>query len=273
VVVLGHGGAWRSGHNRLFGLYSGVGEFLASQGIAAVLPNYRLSPAVKHPEHVTDVARAVAWTHAHIAEYGGRPDQMFLAGHSAGAHLVSLLATDDKYLEAQGMRARDIRGVIDVSGVYRIPTGKVDIRLGGDAPMALRFDQFFPMRGESNPREHPVVDGIPATLDVFGPSFADDAKTRADASPIRHVRPGLPPFLVACAENDFPTTCDGAEEFYRALARNGCEATFLRVAARNHNSVFFRAITTDDPMGQAMLTFIRTVCARPAACDWKPAHQ
>ncbi|HZU38899.1 MAG TPA: alpha/beta hydrolase, partial [Gemmataceae bacterium] len=83
VVVLVHGGCWLLGDNRCCGLYSSVGQFLASAGIGAVLPNYRLSPGVKHPAHIQDVAKAVAWTKQHIAEYGGRPAPLFLVGHSA----------------------------------------------------------------------------------------------------------------------------------------------------------------------------------------------
>lgn len=56
------------GDNRCSGLYSSVGEFLASRGIGAVMPNYRLAPWVKHPDHVQDVARALAWTHALVKE-------------------------------------------------------------------------------------------------------------------------------------------------------------------------------------------------------------
>src|SRR5206468_2323899 len=55
VVVFVHGGTWIAGDNRCCGLYSSVGEFFARHGIGAVLPNYRLSPGVKHPEHVKDV--------------------------------------------------------------------------------------------------------------------------------------------------------------------------------------------------------------------------
>ena len=54
---------------------------------AAVFPNYRLSPWVKHPEHVKDVARAFAWTNKNIAKYGGDPKRLFVGGHSAGGHL------------------------------------------------------------------------------------------------------------------------------------------------------------------------------------------
>src|SRR2546426_2940784 len=112
VVVLVHGGAWVIGDNRCCGLYSTVGEFLASRGIGVVMPNYRLSPWVKHPEHVKDVARAFAWTRANIAKHGGNPEQVFLAGHSAGGHLAALLAADETYLKAEGLKTADVRGVI-----------------------------------------------------------------------------------------------------------------------------------------------------------------
>lgn len=68
ILFLLHGGAWIMGDNRCLGLYTTVGEFFASRGIGVVMPNYRLSPFVKHPEHIKDVAKAFAWTQRHIAE-------------------------------------------------------------------------------------------------------------------------------------------------------------------------------------------------------------
>src|SRR5262245_50373902 len=141
VVVLAHGGAWVIGDNRCCGLYSSVGEFLASQGIGAVLPTYRQSPGIKHPEHAKDLARALAWTRAHIGEYGGSAKQLFLAGHSAGGHLVALLATDESYLKAHGMGTADLKGVIAFSGVYKIPSGNLRVTLGGVGPNAFHVDQ------------------------------------------------------------------------------------------------------------------------------------
>jgi acetyl esterase/lipase len=258
VVVLVHGGAWLMGDNRCCGLYSSVGEFLAGRGIGAVLPNYRLSPDVKHPEHARDVARAVAWTKAHIAEHGGRTDQIFLAGHSAGGHLVTLLATDETYLKAEGLRTADIRGVIAVSGVYKIPAGDMDLRLGGATPSAFRLDQNLPLRdgfaclwGHSA-----LLPGIPVSVNVFGPSFGDDPKVRDNASPLSHVRPGLPPFLLFNAEKDLPSLREMGTEFQEALANQGCDATLLRIPDRNHNSIMFRAVDNDDPVARAMLEFI-----------------
>ena len=130
VVVLVHGGVWMYGDKSSMGLYSAVGKFLARNGIIAVLPNYRLTPSVKHPEHVKDVARAVAWARKNSGKYGGRPELLFVAGHSAGGHLVALLATDETYLKAEGLKRSDIKGVVAVSGVYRIP--EVNVRLDFD---------------------------------------------------------------------------------------------------------------------------------------------
>jgi arylformamidase len=264
VVVLIHGGAWIMGDNRCCGLYSSVGEFLASQGIGAVLPNYRLAPGVKHPEQIKDVARAFAWTHQHIGEYGGNPDKLFLAGHSAGGHLVALLATDERYLKTEGLRSSDIKGVIAVSGVYRIPPGKMAATLGGINGTAFRFDEVFPLNeGGSQSALGAAMSGIPIKLNVFGPPFGDDPQVRADASPLNHVRPGLPPFLIFSAERDLPTLPAMAEEFQHTLLENHCEARLIMVANRNHNSVMFHATTPEDPAAHAMLEFILKNEPRP----------
>jgi acetyl esterase/lipase len=235
VVVLVHGGAWMYGDKSCVGLYSAVGRFLAENGVGAVLPNYRLSPWVKHPEHVRDVARAFAWAHAHIADYGGDPGRMFLAGHSAGGHLAALLATDETYLKAEGLSLKDVRGVIPVSGVYRIPD-KVALDL-------------------------PALGGFPGMkvnlgFNPFDIVFGKDPKKRKDASPVCHVRAGLPPFLVFYAEHDMPLLPEMAEEFAKALRESKCDVELTKVADRDHMSLIFRATSTDDPVGKAMLDFV-----------------
>jgi acetyl esterase/lipase len=263
VVLLVHGGAWVMGDNRSCGLYSSVGEFLARRGIGAVLPNYRLSPGVRHPEHIRDVARAFAWTHAHIAAYGGRTDQLFLAGHSAGGHLVALLATDDSYLKAEGLAPSDVKGVITLSGLYHIPAAATAYTLGGPTPQAFHFRQMVPLRGESSSPQPGANPGIPLKVDVYALAFGDDPQARAAASPVNHVRPGLPPFLIFSAENDLPTLPAMAVEFHQALRDQGCETWLYRVEKRNHNSILFRAIEAEDPVGREMVEFIRRHSAVP----------
>ena len=258
VVVFVHGGAWMIGDNRCCGLYSSIGEFFASHGIAAVLPNYRLSPGAKHPDHIRDVARAYAWTATNIAAYGGRPDRLFLVGHSAGGHLVTLLATDERYLKAVGRSSSEIQGVIALSGVYHIPAGKVDVQLGGTDPASFRWDEVAPFRVDSGVGPTALAgSGIPLQVNVYGPVFGNDPETRADASPINHLRRGLPPFLLFSAERDLPTLAAMADEFHQALHAQGCDARLLHADGRNHNSIMFMASEPGDPVGRAMLDFIR----------------
>jgi acetyl esterase/lipase len=137
VLFFVHGGAWIHGDKNFLGVYSSLGRFYARQGIGTVVINYRLSPSVMHPEHIRDVARAFAWTHKNIEKYGGRPDEIFVCGHSAGGHLVSLLATDESYLKANGLSPAAIRGVISLSGVYLIPD-KLLSRVFGTDPEQRR---------------------------------------------------------------------------------------------------------------------------------------
>ena len=231
--MLVHGGTWMVGDNRCCGLYSSVGEFLASQGIAAVLPNYRLAPgSEKHPKHIEDVARAFAWTRNHIGDYGGRPDQIVLVGHSAGGHLVSLLATDEKYLQAEGQRVPDIKGVVAVSGIYRIPTERLPLTLGGAGALAFNLDELGPVRGVGgwSWSRQLGLPGIPLGVDIFRCVFGRDPKVRDDASPVNHVRPGLPSFLIFSAQNDLPTLPGMAQEFHAALLSQGCDSRLFIVS-------------------------------------------
>jgi acetyl esterase/lipase len=256
VVLLVHGGVWMVGNNRCSGLYTSVGEFLASQGVAAALPNYRLSPDVKHPEHVKDIARAFAWVHSHIDTFGGSPDNIFVAGHSAGGHLAALLATDERYLQEVGLRTADVKGVITFSGVCEIPEGNLRVTIGGSGPDAFRIDELLPFRGLWAGIGS-LLPGIPLHVDVFEPVFGDDPRARADASPSHHVRPGLPPFLLLCAEKDLPALTGMAKAFHKALCEQGCDSRLVTVPGSNHNSIIFRAVERDDPAARAMLSFIR----------------
>jgi dipeptidyl aminopeptidase/acylaminoacyl peptidase len=99
--------------------------------------------------------------------------------------------------------------------------------------------------------------GVPLNVNVFGPAFGDDPETRADASPVNHVRPGLPPFLILSAENDLPTLPEMAEEFQAALVAQGCDARLVKVTERNHNSILFRAVEPQDAVARTVLDFIR----------------
>lgn len=92
-----------------------VAERMLTLGIGVVAPNYRLSPTVQHPAHTEDAAAALAWTIANIADYGGNPERVFVAGHSAGAYLAALLTLDASYVARHGLPHDVIAGAILIS--------------------------------------------------------------------------------------------------------------------------------------------------------------
>ena len=160
------------------------------------------------------------------------------------------MTTDPTYLAAEKMSERDIAGVIGVSGVYRIPEGKLAVAFGGDAGNSFRFDEICPMRSKCDlgkPTEGP---GLALAVDIFSPAFGDDPKFRQSASPVVHARPGLPPFLLINADHDLPTLADMSKEFAAVLAEHGVDARRMTAENRNHNTVMFRAIEGSDPVAR-----------------------
>lgn len=115
VVVFFYGGAWQHGTR---GQYAWVGRALARQGVVAVIADYRKYPQVHLDGFMHDAARAVAWVHRHAGDFGADPRQLYVMGHSAGAHIGALLSTDRHWLAAEGMQPRDLRGFIGLAGPY-----------------------------------------------------------------------------------------------------------------------------------------------------------
>src|SRR5439155_1106306 len=113
-----HGGSWRGGDKQI---PKALGNLFGRMGWAVASTNYRLSPAVKHPTHVQDVARAFAYLYKNASQYGIDRSRIVILGHSAGGHLVALLALDHRYLEQEGVPAEAIKGVIGTSGMYDVP--------------------------------------------------------------------------------------------------------------------------------------------------------
>ena len=115
LILFFYGGTWRYGQREW---YRFVGESLADHGFVVVIPDYRTAPDVTFPAFVEDAARAAAWTRGNAARLGADPQRMFLMGHSAGAHIAALLATDARWLDAVDMKPRDFRAFIGVAGPY-----------------------------------------------------------------------------------------------------------------------------------------------------------
>lgn len=231
VLMWIHGGGWKIGDRTM---YAELGRRLAEAGIACAVISYRLSPDVKHPEHVKDCARAFAWLRSHVKEYGGDPERLFVAGQSAGGHLAALLALNRKYLDEVKVPVEAIRGVVPMSGLYRIPAVQRDL----------------------------------PGLRMFKEAFGSDPEVCKDASPVEFAAQAKAPMLVITEADE-----EGGDEgvpasklvrestrgFRKALEEAGFkDAEFRDAAGRNHVSIVTKLMGKDeDPVRTWIVEFVR----------------
>ncbi len=114
VIIFYYGGGWVKGSRDDYGF---AARAYASKGFVVVVPDYRKVPEVHFPAFVQDAADAVKWTRDNIAKYGGDPERIAIAGHSAGAHSVAMLALDPRWLAAVGAPGA-VKAAVGLSGPY-----------------------------------------------------------------------------------------------------------------------------------------------------------
>lgn len=114
VLMFIYGGGWKLGERWE---YEFVGRAFAARGFVTVIADYRLVPEVAYPAFLYDAAVAVRWVEDNIATFGGNPDKLFLAGHSAGAYNAVMLGLDPAFLREAGTTLK-VRGVAGLAGPY-----------------------------------------------------------------------------------------------------------------------------------------------------------
>ena len=265
VVMWIHAGAWSVGDRHAD---VAVAQRFARDGIGFVSIDHRLSPSrwlypvkttggtspegvarqgttegVRHPEHVKDCARAFAWLHRHVAEYGGNPQALFVAGHSSGGHLAALLALDPAYVAAQGLSLTAIAGAMPLDGTYDF----VDY--------------------------HAKISSLPA----YGPAFADDHLSSVvgptkvewkEASPVSYLTKGAGPVpMLVLFERKASEGAFGnyADVFRKAVERAGSSRIrFLEVKDRDHATLGSAMANHGPDAGrQAMEDFIKQWARKP----------
>ncbi|MEO8809712.1 MAG: alpha/beta hydrolase [Rhodanobacter sp.] len=218
VVVFFYGGSWKSGKRQW---YRWAGEALARRGLVVVIPDYRLWPKVRLDGFMQDAAHAVAWTHAHASEYGGNPSELFLMGHSAGAHIGALLATDGHWLAADGMHPRQLAGFIGLAGPY----------------------DFLPLKD-------------PDFIDMFGSTH--EAQLRSQ--PVHFVDGDEPPMLLLQGAGDKVVQPRNATSLAAAMKREGESVQVKMYPDIGHSAILLamsRPFRGKAPVLDDTLAFIR----------------
>lgn len=142
VVIFVHGGSWRHGRKDQ---YRFAADAFTRLGYTVVLPDYVKYPSTeaRFPSFAEDAAAATAWVKQNIDQYNGDANNIFLAGHSAGAHTVAIVTADSQYLSAVGLTESDIRGVAGIAGPYSfVPDWKVTQTVFGPESRYPLMDVF-----------------------------------------------------------------------------------------------------------------------------------
>ena len=223
LVVFVHGGFWTlTDDDYRFG--PAFAEALRPSGVAVALVRYRLAPAAVHPAQAQDIAAAIGYLVRSADQYGYDAKRIFLAGHSAGAHLAALVALDPEYLAAQRLEPRALAGVIGLSGIYEL------------APYAdTTADQRF----------------------AVSQAFGDDPERLRAASPLAHAHADAPPFLLFAAAQDFPGYPQDARGFSERLAAAGHKRVERYVIPRRDHFTLIDLADTDSGVLSLMLEFMR----------------
>ncbi len=165
LVVFVHGGGWKRGSkDNATGQYKPVHYPAAGYAFASI--NYRLVPDATVEQQATDVASAVKALVDRADTLGIDRRRIVLMGHSAGAHLVALVGTDERYLKSVGLSFADIAGVIPIDGAaYDVPTQ--------------------------------MKEGPPIMQKTYAQAFGSDAARQAKLSPtLQASAPNAPAFLL-----------------------------------------------------------------------------
>ncbi|MFW6086907.1 MAG: alpha/beta hydrolase fold domain-containing protein [Myxococcota bacterium] len=204
VVLLLHGGAWRSGAHEGF---DAPKRRLAARGYAVASAGYRLAPEHPFPAAVADARCAVRWLRSHAREHDLDPDRIATLGVSAGGHLAALLATasEDDSLD-DGCPIADASPRVQAAVAYYAP---YDLR---DLPeeVGRMVSQFL---------------GAP-------PLEVPDRAERG--SPIAHVEGSDPPMLLVHGTRDGTVPIEQARRMEHKLAASEVPVTLVPIEGARH---------------------------------------
>jgi len=232
-----HGGGWHIGDKSEVKLKP---QAFMDKGFVFVSVNYRLMPAVDMGALVRDVAQSFRWVEDHIAEFGGDPKRVLVAGHSAGAQLAALLCTDERYLKEQGISFDVLKGCMPLDGdTYDVPAivevEEVRWRLHGMTPPKVNH------RAE----------------------FGTDPANLRDFSAVYHVArdKGIPPFLILHISAN-PDTVAQAFRLGAVLKEAGVDTKVFAAKEKTHNQLNDDLGKPDDPATNAMYEFLAKTFAK-----------
>ncbi len=233
IAILVHGGGWSRGDkggSNTPGDSADITPWFAPLTEARFTwfsINYRLAPQNRWPACLDDVQTAIRWVKAHAAEYKGDPRRIVLFGHSAGGHLVCLAAT---------LASEDTR-VQAVVGFAPVTDHEQDLVQRGGLSTSLQ--NLLNQPKDVTPESRAILRGI---------------------SPINHVKPGLPPFLIIQGDADKTVPYQQSLNFIAKLRENDVPCELITVKGAPHGLLAWES--ADPDYKPRMLAWLNQVLAK-----------
>lgn len=220
LLVFVHGGGWSIGDKRMGA--GGKGQHFLGKGWAFASTNYRLVPQASVEEQAADVAAAIAFMRR---QPGIDPNRIVLMGHSAGAHLAALVATDPAFLAKAGVPMSAVRGVVLLDGA------------GYDVGEQM-----------AEPRN--------AVASMYTQAFGSDLKRQAALSPARHAAaPNAGEWLILPVATRRDSTAQ-SEKLARLLREGGSKATVVPQSGKTHATLNRELGSDGDPSTKVVDEFL-----------------
>lgn len=214
AVIYLHGGSWIGGDHDTGGfIIHEIGPALNAKGFVVASVNYRLGPEEPWPAQIVDAKCAVRYLRANAKVFDIDPAEIGIWGHSAGAHLASLVGTAGP-------------GAGWDTGAYLKESSRVEAvaDLAGPANLVTLEEEGVPGLVKSN------------FTSLLGPiSESDLPAALAAASPITYVSPGDPPFLIIHADDDGIVPIAESEELATELKAANVPVTSVVVHGGGHS--------------------------------------
>jgi acetyl esterase/lipase len=209
VAILVHGGGWNNGDKEqdIVPVFAPVATNFTWFTI-----NYRLAPENRWPACFDDVQTAIRWVKKHAQEFKGDPDRIALIGYSAGGLLTLLSGT----LDEKDTQVQAVVGLAPPADVF------------GDATQ----------RG---------LDKWPAMKDLLGAGSLDEKtlKLMKEISPVDHVKPGLPPFLLIQGNADKSVSYNFTVDFATKLRAANVPYEFITITNAGHRILDWQQFDPD----------------------------
>ncbi len=229
ILIFIHGGGWAIGDRTHV---DQLPEYARRHKMILASIDYRLVPEVTAKECAQDVAAAIAKVREVAAASGGDPNRIFVVGHSAGAHLAALVATDPGFLKPYGLEPSDLAGVVLLDGATYDLT---------DGTKARKKS------GQSDPR----------ITTIYAQAVGGQ---EAALSPALWVKPGLkyPPFLIFYVAQRADSGAQ-SEELATKLRAAGSQATIIPANDKIHATIKSGFGLDGDAVGERAATFFESI--------------